>query len=198
MLATRDLTVGRPGLPLLEGIGITLAPGEALLLRGANGAGKTTLLRTLAGLMPPLAGEIDVDPDTLITAGHLDAVKAALTVAENLRFWAGLYGNSLADDVVATFDLAGLENRFAGTLSAGQRRRLGLARLAVANRPLMLLDEPTVSLDAGSTARVEAWLRRRLGNGATIVAATHTGLLDGVRVLDVERHRATTLPESYL
>ena len=190
-LRVENLAVARGGLPILEGLSFAVAPGEALVLRGPNGSGKTTLLRVLAGLAPPLAGRIDLDPDTAAYASHADGVKAQLTVEENLRFWADLFGRPWDDLALDAFDLRALRHRPAATLSAGQSRRLGLARLAAIGRPVLLLDEPTVSLDAASTQRLAAWLRdAHLGQGGLAVIATHVPLGLDAPELDLSAFRA--------
>ena len=113
-LRVRDLAVARGGVPVLEGLSFALAPGEAMILRGPNGAGKTTLLRVLAGLAPPLSGRIDMPPDSAAFASHADGIKAALTVTENLRFWADLYARPFNSSVLDEFDLNALRDRPAG------------------------------------------------------------------------------------
>lgn len=175
-LTVTGLAVARGGLPLLEGLGFALAPGRALVLRGPNGIGKTTLLRSLAGLQPPLAGTISMPPEAIAYAAHADGLKAALSVAENLRFWAGIYGTRGIEAALAAMDLAALASRPAGALSAGQKRRLGLARLLVTGRPLWVLDEPTVSLDAASVALFAAAIRGHLAAGGSALIATHIDL----------------------
>ena len=183
-----ELACRRGGRVVLRGVSFRVGPGEALVLRGPNGAGKTTLLRTLAGLAPPAAGTVDAAPDAVAYAGHLDGMKAQLTVAENLRFWARLFAAppGAAARAAERFALGPLLGRRAAALSAGQRRRAGLARLALTGRPAWLLDEPTASLDAEHSARVAAILRDHLRAGGSAVAATHVPLaLPGARTLDV-------------
>ena len=193
-LRVEDLAVARGGLPVLERLSFAVEPGQALILRGPNGAGKTTLLRVLAGLAPPLSGHIAMPSDSAAYAGHADGIKAGLTVTENLRFWSRLYERPFAEDVLDHFDLRALRDRPAGTLSAGQSRRLGLARLHVIGRPILLLDEPTVSLDAASVARFAAWLRdRHLGQGGLAVIATHVPLGLDAPELDLGAYRADPL-----
>ena len=188
MLTLTDMAVSRGGVPLLEGLSFSVAAGEALVLRGANGIGKTSLLRTLAGLQPPLAGSFEA-PDPAYAA-HADGVKATMTVAETLRFWAAAFGTDAVGDAMRAFDLAPLSERPARDLSAGQRRRLGLARLLVTGRALWLMDEPAVSLDVATVGVLERVLRRHLDAGGAALVSTHQPLMDGARLLDLTPFRA--------
>lgn len=189
-----NLSVARGGVTLLQGLILTLDPGQALILRGPNGSGKTTLLRTLAGLQPAAAGGFDLPTDGVAYAAHADGLKSALTVAENLRFWASIYGSGPIDPALQALDLHSLTHRRAGELSAGQKRRLGLARLLVAARPVWLLDEPTVSLDAASVALFAAIVRQHLTAGGMAIIATHIDLgLPEARVLDLDGHRVRAI-----
>ena len=184
-LAVIDLSIARGGLPVLSGLTFEVKAGAALILRGPNGVGKTTLLRTIAGLQPALSGQISGAEDRVAYAAHLDGLKATLTVAENLRFWAKVFGQTDITAALAGFDLDALQDRLAGTLSAGQKRRLGLARLMVTGRPIWVLDEPTVSLDARSVARFADAIAAHLRAGGLALMATHIDLGVQADVLDV-------------
>jgi heme exporter protein A len=175
-LSVRDLACARGGVTVLEGVGFTLRGGMALVLRGPNGIGKTTLLRTVAGLQPAVGGTISLPPESLAYAGHADGLKAVLTVAENLEFWAAVHGAGGVGAALAAMNLGDLRDRPARNLSAGQKRRLGLARLLVTGRPIWLLDEPTVSLDAASVALFAGVLRGHLAGGGAALIATHIDL----------------------
>lgn len=185
------LGCARGGVPVLSGVSFRLLAGQALILRGPNGSGKTTLLRTIAGLQPPLEGRIEAGPDAIAYGAHSDGIKSTLTVAENLEFWAGLFGTSDIEAALAAFDLVALRNRMAGRLSAGQKRRLGLARLPVTGRPVWALDEPTVSLDAASVALFAAAVRAHLDAGGAALIATHIDLGLDAETLDLSAFRAT-------
>jgi heme exporter protein A len=191
LLSVTDLTCARGGLPVLAGMSFTLDPGQALILRGPNGSGKTTLLRTVAGLQPPVTGRIEAAPDSIAYAAHSDGLKSTLTVAENLEFWAALFGTSGIDRALTAFDLDGLRARMAGRLSAGQKRRLGLARLLVTGRPVWALDEPTVSLYAASVGLFASATRAHLETGGAALIATHIDLGLDAATLDVSAFRAT-------
>lgn len=179
-LRATGLVCGRGGMALTAALGFSVAAGHCLLLRGPNGAGKTTLLLTLAGIVSPLAGDFgldgaETDAQHLHYCGHRNAVKPRLTVLENLQFWAAVNGATgmapeAALEEVGLGALAGLD---AGYLSAGQTRRLALARLLVSQRPLWLLDEPTAALDMEGHDLVTRLLDRHLDMGGLAIAATH-------------------------
>jgi heme exporter protein A len=155
-------------------IDFSVPAGGALLLTGPNGSGKSTLLRVLAGLLRPAAGEVRWDGHVAYV-GHQDAVKPALTAAENLRFAAAVGGG----DVSAALDAVGLQELVdlpARMLSAGQRRRLALARLLLTDAGLWLLDEPTLGLDAPSVERFATMLAAHRARDGIVVAATHLPL----------------------
>lgn len=189
-LTIRDLCVARGGIPVLEGLSFTLNPGQALILRGPNGSGKTTLLRTLAALQPPLSGQIDGGDDTIAYASHADGLKAMLSVTENLTFWADVFGQHDITAALDAFALHPLKDRLAGTLSAGQKRRLGLARMLVTGRVIWMMDEPTVSLDTQAVAQFAQAVRAHLGAGGAALIATHIDLGLEAEVLDVTPYHA--------
>ena len=180
----------RGGVAILEGVDFRLAAGQVLILRGPNGIGKTTLLRTIAGLQPPIAGRVDLTPEAIAYGGHSDGLKAMLTVAENLGFWAGIYGTSRIAAALEAFELGDLAGRPARNLSAGQKRRLGLARLLVTGRPVWLLDEPTVSLDRASVALFGEMLVRHVTAGGSALIATHIDLGLTADELDLTPNKA--------
>jgi heme exporter protein A len=186
VLEARDLACLRGDRAVFAGLSFALPPGAALLLTGANGAGKSTLLRILAGLLRPAEGAVlwqgeDVAAEPASHAArlrylsHQDALKPALTVAENLDFFARLWGGAVAPALEA-LALAPLAELPARVLSSGQKRRLALARLALAPVPLWLLDEPTTGLDAASVERLGALLAVHRARGGIVVAATHLPL----------------------
>jgi heme exporter protein A len=186
MLEARDLACLRGERVVFAGLSFTLEAGGALLLVGANGAGKSSLLRLLAGLLHAAEGALlwGVEPALADRAehakrlrylSHQDALKPALTARENLLFFARLWGGEV-EAALAALDLGPLAELPARVLSAGQRRRLALARLALAPAPLWLLDEPTVGLDTASVGRLGALLARHRAGGGMVIAATHLPL----------------------
>ncbi len=193
-LSGDHLACERGGRLVFRGLSFRVAAGEALLVTGRNGAGKSSLLRMIAGLVRIAAGRLALeggDAEATIGEqahylGHLDALKPALTVRENLAFWAeflsGTAGN--VEPALDAVDLVPLADLPAAYLSAGQRRRLSIARLAAVKRPLWLLDEPTSALDAASQGRLADLMRAHLAGGGLIVAATHGAIgLEGAREL---------------
>jgi heme exporter protein A len=191
-LMTRALACLRGGRPVFHDLGFAVAAGEALLVTGPNGAGKSSLLRLIAGLLRPAAGSIELaggDPELTIAEqahylGHQDALKPALTVQENVAFWADLLRVGPAEPALAAVGLDGLGRLPALYLSAGQRRRLSLARLIAAPRPIWLLDEPTSALDAAAQATLTRLMLTHLAGGGLIVVATHAPIgLEGAQEL---------------
>jgi heme exporter protein A len=193
-LVAHDLGCIRGGREVFEGVNFAVEAGEALAITGRNGAGKTTLLRLIAGLLEPARGHLELAggaPDATLAEqahymGHRDALKPALSVRENLEFWYAFLGgrDAPAASALGTVGLDGLAGLPAGYLSAGQRRRLALARLIAAPRPVWLLDEPTAALDSAGQLRLAELMRAHLAGGGIIVAATHGPLgLDGTREL---------------
>jgi heme exporter protein A len=191
MLEAHDLAARRGHAQLFAGVGFSIAPGHALVVTGANGTGKTTMLRMLAGLSMPAAGEIrwrgrpiaPFDPALradVAYAGHLPSLKDELSAEENLASLVALSGTratqaelSRALDAVALGRKRALPAR---VLSAGQRRRIGLARLSMIRRPLWILDEPVTALDTAGTALLATLVREHLEGGGIAVAATHQAL----------------------
>lgn len=178
-LTARGLAVARGGRVIVESANVDLAPGNAIILRGPNGAGKTTLLRALAGLLTPAAGTVTVsEDDARVFCGTLNGAKSALSVDENLKFWTALYGTplTLSSEARTALGLCAFAARPAGQLSTGYGRRLGLARLLVANRPLWLIDEPTAALDTNAARTFEALLAAHRAKGGAAIIATHEPL----------------------
>jgi len=187
-LTAERLACARGDRRLFDGLSFTVRAGQALAVEGANGAGKTSLLRMLAGFLAPAAGRVVVkDASGDITdaelrgkrvgwLGHHDGLKPQLTVREQLDFYSALHGER-AD--AAVLDHVGLTRQAAlpcRYLSAGQKRRLALARLLASNRPLWLLDEPFAALDASGQALVAQLMARHCGQGGIVIAATHEPL----------------------
>ncbi len=169
---------------VFEGVAFSVGAGELLAVTGPNGSGKSTLLRIIAGLLAPASGAIVLDPAPADSIGaeshylgHLDALKPALTVAENLRFWRKVWrGKGDIDEALEAVGIARLADLPVSTLSAGQKRRVALARLLVAPRQLWLLDEPTGALDTSAEAMLGRLITRHLAGGGLVVAATHRPL----------------------
>jgi heme exporter protein A len=200
-LIASELSSQRGGRTLYAGLSFAVDAGEALLVTGPNGAGKTTLLRTLAGFLRPEAGRLRLEggaEDAPIGeqchyVGHANGVKPSLTIAENASFWGGFLGGASGrlDAALDAFGLVALRDIPVGYLSAGQRRRAGLMRLVLADRPIWLLDEPTASLDDAAQGMLAAAVNRHLRGGGLVAAATHMPLgFDRARELHLGRAAA--------
>jgi heme exporter protein A len=204
-LSATDLACRRGGREVFASISFSVAAGESLTIRGRNGAGKSSLLRMIVGLVRIAGGQLSLqggDPELSLGEqahylGHLDALKPSLSVEENLRFWSAFLG-AAAVDFSAPLRAVGLEalaDLPAAYLSAGQRRRLSIARLLAVQRPLWLLDEPTSTLDAAAQARLGEIMQAHLAGGGIILAATHGPLqLEGARELDLDGVSAPRVP----
>jgi heme exporter protein A len=186
-LVCTDLACRRGERRLFSGLGFRLGSGQIAIVSGPNGAGKTTLLRTVAGFLRPEAGRIALDgagPEASLAEhahflGHRDGLRGALSVRENLLSAARMLGGEgglTPEAALARLDLARLIDLPLGVLSAGQRRRVALARLLVARRALWILDEPTAALDAASQATVARLLGEHAASGGMVLAATHLDL----------------------
>ncbi len=192
-LSVESISASRGGFALFRNISFTLEPGGALRITGPNGSGKTTLLRCLAGLLQLDSGRITaLSGNQMHYLGHLNAMKPQLIVAENLRFWAGFHGEHDFGpgfaSAVETLRLTRLLELPFSVLSSGQKRRVAIARLLLTPRPLWLLDEPTVGLDAASIAIFENVLEAHLVKGGIVIAATHTPLgTKGWQTLDLQQ-----------
>jgi heme exporter protein A len=196
-LSGHDLRCVRGGRELFAGAAFAVDGGEALAITGANGAGKTSLLRMIAGHLAPAGGHFELqggDPDLTLPEqahylGHRDALKPALSVRENLRFWRDFLGGAQADldQAVTAVGLGHAIDLPAAVLSAGQRRRLSFARLLVVRRPVWLLDEPLSALDTIGQALVADLMASHLASGGLILAATHGPLGIEAREWRVER-----------
>ncbi|PCH94623.1 MAG: heme ABC exporter ATP-binding protein CcmA [Rhodobacteraceae bacterium] len=187
-----NLACARGDRMILQDVSFTLDAGDCLILRGANGAGKSTLLRVLAGLAPLAAGELILDADQMAYSGHQDALKLQLTARENLAFWAGVYDTHCVDQVIADYDLGSFADRPVATLSAGQKRRVGLARLSISERKIWIMDEPTTSLDAENRDRITAKIRDHIAAGGIVILSTHLDLdIPHATALDIAQFGAT-------
>lgn len=187
---------------VFDGVSFSISDGQALWVRGKNGAGKSSLLRICAQLLKPVGGvlswqETDVSrhPDIYQGKyhylGHQDALKAVLTVSENLDFWAGFQGAPDVEKALGDYDLAGLKNIPVALLSAGQKKRAALARLAASPAPLWILDEPVSSLDTHFMDLFKQRLTEHLEQGGMALFATHQDLeLSNISILDLDVGRA--------
>jgi heme exporter protein A len=194
-LSGTSLRCVRGGREVFVGLDVTAESGRAVAITGPNGAGKTSLLRLLAGLLAMAGGSISLEggdpeltlPEQAHYLGHRDALKPALTVSENLSFWRDFLGGGKSgeSDALAAVGLDHVAHLPAAYLSAGQRRRLSIARLLAVKRPVWLLDEPTSALDVAGQAAFAAIMTGHLAGGGIILAATHTPLGIAVQELRI-------------
>lgn len=185
LLAARDLTFTRNDMPVFGPLAFEVNAGEALLVQGGNGVGKTTLLRVLAGLLRADAGEIDIDghragsqqrTHAIAYLSHLPGLKADLSALDNLHFLCGLHGRrprQVPGSALAIVGLAGYEDNLVRQLSAGQKKRLSLARLWLSPAPLWLLDEPYANLDLEGINLVNRMISAHLRTGGAALVTTH-------------------------
>ena len=194
-LSGLDVRCVRGGREVFSGLDFEASSGEALAVTGPNGSGKTSLLRLIAGLLTIADGSIGLEggeteltlPEQAHYLGHRDALKSALSVMENLSFWRDFLGGEVFD-AGASLAAVGLDHAAhlpAAYLSAGQRRRLSIARLVVARRPVWLLDEPTNALDTAGQSMFAALMGDHLSRGGLIIAATHAPLGTAARELRI-------------
>jgi heme exporter protein A len=212
-LAADEIACLRGGRLVFAGVSFRLDSGHALVLRGRNGIGKSSLLRLIGGLVPLLEGQLSVSGDGAGAEdgeielaqrchyfGHMDALKPVLSVAENLGFWRSYLasGENTGLDVADALEATGIKllaDLPAGYLSAGQRRRLALARLLVAPRPIWLLDEPTSALDVDGQARLFDIVESHMQSGGLVIAATHTDLPFEIETLDLTPYAGVDLAD---
>jgi heme exporter protein A len=193
-ISASNLGCVRGSREVFRNVNFSLSSGQALAVLGPNGAGKSSLLRIVAGLLRLDSGRLELDgsdpeltiPEQAHYLGHQDALKPSLSVAENLTFWARYLGEGHVGltDTLEALGLAAIRDLPAGYLSAGQRRRLSIARLLAVSRPIWLLDEAAAALDQAAQARLVELMRGHLAGGGLILAATHASLgLDAVHEL---------------
>jgi heme exporter protein A len=202
-LEAKDAGCDRGGDAIVRGVTFSMGPGEAIQLFGPNGSGKTSLLAMFAGLIPPAEGNVrwrngdneDERPfeKSVFFLGHETAVKPTLTAEENLFFWAALYGRSknetktLIRDALERLDMAAFAHVKTGRLSAGQRRRIDLARALLCNREIWFLDEPAASLDWEGSAIAGTMIAEHLARGGLAIVATHAALAFDARRVELKR-----------
>jgi len=192
LFEARAINAWRGDRHILRDVSFTIHPGEFLKVTGPNGVGKTTLLRVICGLLPAETGDLhwrgqsvrgrrDEFNAEMAYLGHLNSLKADLTARENLKFLAGLRESLTAEDIDAALDRVGILSRGdlpARSLSAGQKRRLALARLVVANAAFWVLDEPVTNLDVAGIELVEELIHEHVSAGGLVIAAAHQRLMD--------------------
>lgn len=202
-----ELACRRGGRDVFAGVDFSLAAGQALEVTGRNGAGKSSLLRIVAGFLRPAGGRLHLeggDPELTIAEqahylGHQDAVKPSLSVAENLDFWAGFFGGGAikVEGALEAVGLGGIAGLPAAYLSAGQRRRLSLARLLAVKRPIWLLDEAASTLDAAGREGLTNFMQSHLAGGGLILAATHGALGCAAQQLSLDQKARPPVVEAW-
>lgn len=198
ILTVKDLSVRRGNLTLISGLDISLAPGDTVWIKGGNGIGKTSLLQCCAGLLRPHAGQIlwnDTNIENYTTGfciyqGHMDAHKPELSATENLKFWQSVYNSE--HDINMVLERVGLRQQRklqAKKLSAGQSRRLALARLLISDAPLWILDEPSAAMDSKGRDLIESLLQDHIAQNGSVLLASHgapTRIGNNTRLLTLE------------
>ncbi|WP_428409565.1 heme ABC exporter ATP-binding protein CcmA [Hyphococcus sp.] len=196
-LAAENAGCDRAGSAIVRGVTFSLAPGEGMQLFGPNGSGKSSLLSMFAGLVRPVEGALSwrIDGEAAAAApeaslfflGHDASVKPALTAEENLRFWAKASGGGDVGAALAAVDAVSFRHLRAGRLSAGQRRRVDLARALFGDREVWLLDEPTAAVDREGAKIIRKLIDDHLARGGIAIVATHDDLGDGFKRLELAR-----------
>ena len=208
-LVADRLAVDRGERRIFDSVSFSVGAGSALVVTGPNGAGKSTLVKAIAGFLPPAEGVIRIDgltgeaaerpvPEHCHYLAHDNALKSQLTVAENLSFWQRFLGGPAAsvDEALEKVGLPGIGELPAGYLSAGQKRRVAIARLLVTHRPVWLVDEPTAALDKASEKRFAELAMAHVAAGGIVVAATHQALgIAAAQALDMTAHAASARGE---
>lgn len=212
-LEFHQFTCLRDGHPLFHPLTFSLSGGEIVQISGPNGAGKTTFLRAMCGLFDEWSGEMRWRGESLRTPnfsmrsellylGHQAGVKKSLTAAENLRWFFGVQGLSFPGDIrsaLAQVGLAGYEDTFCYQMSAGQMRRVALARLYVTQEPVWILDEPFTAIDRFGVKHLETLLQRHVSNGGLVILTTHQPLaIDGVRLIELQPFAGASLASDEL
>ncbi len=197
-MIVKDLACLRGSSLIFTGLSFDLKEGEAIVLHGPNGSGKSSLLRVLAGLIPIFNGSVFLGDDatieeTITYIGHSNPIKSPLTVEENLSSWAGYYDAEFRVPIaLEAMDLQNISTLAGRVLSSGQRRRLTLSRLFLEQKPVWLLDEPTVGLDSDSCRLLEAHIAAHRAAGGSVILSTHVGIdVPEVKVLDMAGYSET-------